>query len=145
MKILDSNNNVILEEEYDLMMGELVDEKLFIAHHPAQEFVKEEGHYETIREFANGGKTVQWVVDVPGQEEVAAWDEYEDIKRLVPWSDAKKALFEIDILKDKLQSTDYNILKIVEGAARIEDMTEVIAQRAEWRQRINELQVLYNI
>jgi hypothetical protein len=145
MKILDGNNNIILEEEYDLMMGELVDEKLFVAHHPAQEFIKEEGHYETIREFANGGKTVQWVVDVPGQEEVAAWDEYEDIKRLVPWSDAKKALFEIDILKDKLQSTDYNILKIVEGAARIEDMTEVIAQRAEWRKRINELQVLYNI
>ena len=145
MRILDIDNNVIPEKEYNDNMGYLKEEKLLIKHHPAQEYIKEEGHYEVITEYANGGKDVKWVVDVPGQEACEAWDEYEDILRLFPWSDAQKAMMEIDALKNKLELTDYNILKVMEGAARLEDLTEVIAQRAAWRQRINELEVLYNI
>ena len=40
--------------------------------------------------------------------------------------------------------TDYNILKIVEGAATIEEKADIIAQRAEWRKEINELEEFIN-
>ena len=145
MRILDCDNNVINQEDFNESMGNLIEEKLFIAHHPAQEYIAEQGHYETITEYANGGKDVKWVVDVPGQKAQAAWDEYEDIYRLIPWTDAQKAFLEIDDLKIKLENTDYNILKIMEGAATLAEMTEVIAQRAAWRKRINELEAQFNL
>ena len=43
-------------------------------------------------------------------------------------------------LKQNLAATDYNILKIVEGAATIDDMADVISQRSKWRKEINELE-----
>jgi hypothetical protein len=43
-------------------------------------------------------------------------------------------------LKQKLSETDYNILKIVEGASSLHEMTEVITQRALWRKEINDLE-----
>lgn len=46
----------------------------------------------------------------------------------------------IQELKQKLDDTDYNILKIVEGAATLIEMEDVISQRAAWRKEINELE-----
>ena len=43
-------------------------------------------------------------------------------------------------LKQKLFDTDYNILKIVEGAATIDEMSDIIAERSKWRKEINELE-----
>ena len=43
-------------------------------------------------------------------------------------------------LKQNLASTDYNILKIVEGAATLTEMSDIISQRSKWRQEINELE-----
>lgn len=145
MRILDINNNVISKEDYVEEMGRLIEEKLLIAHHPAQEYIEEQGHYEVITEYANGGKDVEWVVDVPGQQACEAWDEYEDILRIIPWTDAEKAMMEIDELKNQLDLTDYNILKVVEGAATLVEVAEVVAKRATWRKRINELEAQYNL
>jgi hypothetical protein len=44
-------------------------------HHEASEGVEEVWHYETIAEYPNGGKDVAKVIDVPGVEAKAAWDE----------------------------------------------------------------------
>ena len=44
-------------------------------HHDAVEGVTEVWHYETIAEYPNGGKDIRKVVDVPGVEAQAAWDE----------------------------------------------------------------------
>lgn len=144
MKILDINNVVIDEKDYNISMGQLESEKVLVAHHPAQEYIEEQGHYEVVAEYANGGRTVRWVVDVPGQQECPAWDEYEDIYRLVPYTANQRAEFEISDLKDKLANTDYNIIKIIEGAATLSEMEDIIAQRAVWRARINELEALIN-
>jgi hypothetical protein len=46
---------------------------------------------------------------------------------------------EIAELKAKLTATDYIAAKIAEGAAAKEDYAAEIAQRAAWRERINEL------
>ena len=47
---------------------------------------------------------------------------------------------EIFELKACLENTDYVVIKIAEGAATREEYADVIAQRQEWRARINELE-----
>lgn len=55
-------------------------------HHDAVEGVTEVWHYETVAEYPNGGKDVQKVVDVPGVEAKAAWDEDIPIQIYVPYT-----------------------------------------------------------
>jgi hypothetical protein len=47
---------------------------------------------------------------------------------------------EITQLKDNLAETDYVAIKIAEGAATADDYADVLAQRQEWRDRINALE-----
>lgn len=47
---------------------------------------------------------------------------------------------EINDLKHKLLMTDYIIIKIAEGVATAEEYADTIAERAKWRERINEIQ-----
>ena len=92
MRILDENNVEITVP--DLTLGHLVEEEVFVAHHPAVEAVREQWHYETVYEYLNGGKDVVKVVDVPGVEAKDAWDEYETIKRYVPYTEEELAALE---------------------------------------------------
>ena len=92
MRILDENNVEITSP--DLTLGHLVEEEVFVAHHPAVEAVREQWHYETVYEYLNGGKDVVKVVDVPGVEAKDAWDEYETIKRYVPYTEEELAALE---------------------------------------------------
>ena len=55
-------------------------------HHDAVEGVTEVWHYETVAEYPNGGKDVQKVVDVPGVEAKAAWNEVIPIQIYVPYT-----------------------------------------------------------
>lgn len=48
---------------------------------------------------------------------------------------------EIAELKAKLAATDYIAAKIAEGAATREEYADKLAERAAWRDRINELEV----
>ena len=75
---------------WDSLEGYIRPDKLFITHHEAVEAVEEQGHYETVAEYPNGGKDVEWVVDVPGVEAKDAWDEYEDIYVFVPYTAEEK-------------------------------------------------------
>lgn len=61
-----------------------------------------------------------------------------------PEIDRLNALAEIAQLKAKLAATDYIAAKLAEGAAKPEEYTEELAQRAEWRERINELEGYIN-
>lgn len=58
----------------DLTLGYLKDSTRTV-HHDAVEGVDEIWHYETIREYPNGGRDVERVVDVPGVKARDAWDE----------------------------------------------------------------------
>ena len=55
-------------------------------HHEAVECVTEVWHYETVAEYPNGGKDIRKVVDVPGVEAQAAWDEEIPIQIYVPYT-----------------------------------------------------------
>lgn len=60
-----------------------------------------------------------------------------------PEVDKLNARAEIAQLKRKLAETDYIAAKLAEGAAKPEEYAEELAQRAEWRARINELEDMY--
>ena len=88
MRVFDESKTTKLTE-YDLSVGYLKPDKLFIAHHEAQEAVEGQFHYETIKEYPNGGKDVKKVWDVEPQEAREAWDEYEDIQVYIPYTQAQ--------------------------------------------------------
>lgn len=79
MRYLDENDLEIMEP--DLSKGYGIPDKRLIRHHDVIEAVEEVFHYETIKEYPNGGKDVEKVIDVPGVPAKEAWDEYEDILR----------------------------------------------------------------
>ena len=72
-----------------------------VSYNEAIEAVEEQGHWETIREYPNGGKDVDWIVDVPAVEAQEAWDEYEDILRYVLYTEEELA--EIEEEKQKAE------------------------------------------
>jgi hypothetical protein len=91
MKILDQQGNEILNP--DLTKGHLELDKLTI-HHDAVTAVAEQSHIEVIKEYENGGKDVEKVVDVPGILGCDAYDTYEDIERYIPYTAAELAAIE---------------------------------------------------
>ena len=132
MKIYNQDKTQELQE-YDLSKGYLQQDKLFIKHYDA---VEEQGHYETIKEYENGGKDVEWVVDVEGVEE---HDEFEDIQIYIPYTEQELAEQRIGELKQKLAETDYQAIKYAEGELSAEDYAPIKEQRRQWRAEINRL------
>jgi hypothetical protein len=86
MRVFDETKTNELTE-YDLEKGYLKDDRIFIAHHEAVEAVEGEGHYETVNTYPNGGKDVEWVIDVAAVAAKEAYDEYEDIKIYIPYTE----------------------------------------------------------
>ena len=79
------NENMKRIENPDLTLGYLKPGTR-TEHHEAVEGVQEVWHYETLAEYPNGGKDVQRVVDDPGVEAKAAWDEDIPIQIYVPYT-----------------------------------------------------------
>lgn len=81
MKIIDSNGLEIATP--DLTKGYLKQETQTV-HHDAVAGVEEVSHYETIREYPNGGKDVKKVVDVKAVPAQDAYDEEVEVQRYSP-------------------------------------------------------------
>lgn len=92
MRIFNENNVEITSP--DLTLGYLKEDKIFVQHHDAIEFVPEVWHYEVVAEYPNGGKDVAKVIDTPTVQAQEAWDEYEDIQRYVLYT--KEELIKIE-------------------------------------------------
>lgn len=88
MRIFDKDKLYELKDP-DLTLGYLQDDTLFIAHHAAVSAIEEQGHWNTIRKYPNGGKDVEWIVDVPAVEAKEAYDEYENIKVYIPYTESE--------------------------------------------------------
>ena len=140
MRILDETGKELQRESIDNSKGYLLIEEIVSKHHEAVEAVEEQGHYEVVREYPNGGKDVEWVVDVPGIEAKDAYDEFETIERFVKYTERQLAENHIEELKQNLRDTDYIILKVVEGAASLSEISGTISKRSKWRKEINELE-----
>ena len=127
----------------DLSKGKLENDTL-IEHIPEQQEIQEQWHYETIKEYPNGGKDVEKVIDVVGQPYIAEHDEVEDILVYKPYSEQEIKVIKnnnrIAELKQKLQETDYKAIKYAEGELSSEEYAETKAQRRAWREEINKLE-----
>lgn len=84
-KVYNEEKTEILND-YDLDLGYLKTDRIFIAHHEAKEEVQMQSHIEVIAEYPNGGKDIIEVIDVPYSPAKEAWDEYEDIKVYIPYT-----------------------------------------------------------
>lgn len=72
-------------------------------YHEAIEGVEEQWHYETIAEYPNGGKDVAKVIDVPGVEAKAAWDEEIPIQIYIPYTQEQLDAMEAEKNKPTLE------------------------------------------
>lgn len=127
MRIFDEQDRLL--DSYDETKGRLVEDRLLVCHHAAVEAVKEEGHWEVVAEYPNGGTDVEWVVDVPGVEATEEWDEYEDIYRYIPYTEEELAIVEASIRKaeeeDDLQK---RIRALPDTAVTWDDLAAAIAE-----------------
>jgi hypothetical protein len=94
MRILDENGAELTQ--YDPRKGYLKETEILVAHHPAVEGVQEQGHYKVVAEYPNGGKDVEWVVDVPGVEAQEAWDETETVLQYIPFTELELKVQEFE-------------------------------------------------
>lgn len=72
-------------EAPDLSLGWL-ENTVRMIRHDAVEGVPEAWHYETLAEYPNGGKDVVRVIDIPGVEAKAAWEEEIPIQIYHPYT-----------------------------------------------------------
>lgn len=126
----------------DLSKGKLVSDTL-IEHIPEQQEIQEQWHYRTIKEYENGGKDVEKVIDVVGQPYIAEHDEVENILIYKPYSQqeikAIKNNNRIVELKQQLADTDYKAIKYAEGVLTKEEYEPIKKERQAWRDEINKL------
>lgn len=79
--------------DFDLNKGRLIGDviKRIV---PAIEGQEEQGHYETVAEYPNGGKDVKWVVDQPYIEAQPEREEVEDIQIYIPFTTEEQAQYD---------------------------------------------------
>ena len=146
MKIYNEEKTQLLkEEDINYELGHLEESTIHV-HIDAVEGVEEQGHYETIKEYPNGGKDVRWVIDVPGIKAAEEQDYDEDILIYIPYTEkeleVKNAEKRIDELKGLLSSTDYKAIKFAEGELSEEEYAETRSLRRSYRAEINQLEAL---
>ena len=96
------NENMEHIENPDLTLGYLKSD-MRVEHHNAIEGVTEVWHYETIAEYPNGGKDVRKIIDVPGVEAQAAWDEEIPIQIYVPYTQEELNRMEVERNKPAME------------------------------------------
>lgn len=137
MKIYNQEKTEILENP-DLKKGYLIKDKIVIKIIPATEEIKEQFHYETIKEYANGGKDVKKVVDVPYQPAKPESYEYDNIQVYIPYSQEELKNQRIAEIKSRLEELNKDFIQSMIGAV-IPDIEE---KKAEFISLHNELREL---
>ena len=149
MIVYNKDKTEILKE-YDLELGYL-EKDTIIKHIDKVEAVEEQGHYEIIKRYDNGGKEYKWVVDVEEVESIEEQDVEEDIQIYIPYTELELLKINntkrINELKQYLNDTDYAIIKMYETTLQggniiemVKEYKEVLSKRAEARTSINELE-----
>ena len=124
-EVYDQDGNLITE--YDLELGRLQYNTRTVEH-PAIEGVMEEGHYEVIREYPNGGKDVAWIVDVEGVNPVEAWTEEIPYYTYIPYTEEELKKIEEERNKPSLEE-EIEILKTSKAdQSEMEALVEAITK-----------------
>lgn len=149
MKVYNKDKTNILEE-YDLSLGYLK-EDIIINHIDKVEAVEEQGHYETIKEYSNGGKDIKWIVDVKKIDSVEEQNIEEKIQVYIPYTEIEllkiNANIKIQELKQFLSDTDYIVIKLYEKTlfgdsiiSMMQEYSSVLKEREAARKEINKLE-----
>ena len=85
---------------------------------------------DMIKKYINGK-----YVDVSKEEIQQSINAQEEYKKSSEYKQSQ-----ITELKQKLDDTDYAIIKIAEGSATVDEYADLIEQRKAWRNEINELE-----
>lgn len=120
------NENMERIERPDLTLGYLKPSTR-TEHHEAVQGVEEQWHYETIREYPNGGKDVKKVIDVPGVEAKDAWDEEIQIQIYVHYTQEEL---------DRIEEEEKNKPTQEERIAALE--VQLAAYEAAYTEGVNE-------
>lgn len=140
MKIYNETKTQLLnKEDLDLTNGYLVEDYIEIQHEEVP-YVKEQYHYEVVKEYDNGGKDIVKVIDVKGQEHKEAYTEKETIQVYKLKTQAMINAEKISELKSKLAKTDYKAIKYAEGLITEAEYAPIKSQRQSWRDMINLLE-----
>lgn len=87
--VYDAEGNEV--DDPDMGLGRIAEETVTV-HHEAVEEIEEVGHEgKVIAEYPNGGRDVEWVVDVQGVEGREAYDESVTIYRHTPYTEDELA------------------------------------------------------
>lgn len=116
----------------DLSLGKLVDDKIFIAHHP-----KVYAQGETYRWKVVDGEYVKDII-TPAVEGHEAWDEYEDIKVFVPYTEAELKENRMCDIRDRLSRLSEDMIQAMAG----EIVPDLDDRKAEFVALHNELRAL---
>jgi hypothetical protein len=144
MRIFDETKKYEIHTP-DLEKGYLVEEEIIVKSHQYQPKIKEQGHYEVVKRYNNGGSDLKWVVDIAGKPEMFAYDETEIVQVYIPYTDKELAEKQIEKLKLLLANTDYKAIKFAEGIISAEEYSPIKTQRQGWRDEINSLVSRYNL
>lgn len=112
------NESMELITDPNIMLGWL-ENATRIEHHNAIEGVNEVWHYETVREYPNGGKDVRKVIDVHGVASKPEWDETIDIQIYHPYTQEEL---------DKIKNSAIN-MPIEERIMRVENLLTKIVEK----------------
>lgn len=123
MRILDKNNNEITSP--DLEKGYLKPENIVTAHHEAVEASPGKSHIEVVKEYANGGKDVITVWDEEPVKAKAAWDETEQIKRYISYTDEELA--ERQKTKEDAENREKKLNSLYNAEMTFSDVVDTVA------------------
>lgn len=101
MKIYNQLKTEILENP-DLELGYLVPDKIKTTYHEATKEIQEQSHLKIVKEYPNGGKDVEKIIDVAYQPAKEAYYDYEDIQVYIPYTEKDLAQREVGKLKQEL-------------------------------------------
>lgn len=136
MEVYNQNKTEILTE-YDLTKGYLttdyIDEII-----PEVQAVQEQGHYVTIAEYPNGGKDVEWVVDVAGAEYQPERIEKVPITVYVPFTEEQLKQQQINTIINRLTELTKDLAQVQAGLI----ITDIEERKQEFRTLLNEVRVL---
>lgn len=158
--------------EYDLTLGKLARDKLFVAHHEAvpevvaqtveekvaayqaegQSVEQHDGKYFlVVAQYPNGGKDIAEIFPTEAVPAKEAYDEYEDIYVYIPYTENELAAVAannaISEAKAYLSKTDYIVLKIAEAMSEgnAEEVTALQTEYAEQLTKRKEARAMVNL
>jgi len=144
MQVYNQDKTEILED-FDRDKGYIKSDTL-VVHHEAVAGVPAKGHYEVIKEYPNGGKDFAWVEDEPAIEQREAYDETINICVFVPYTEKELRIreyqAEYNSNQDYLASTDYLVIKLVEGLISQEEYDKYKPLRQQARENVNKYRKL---